>query len=108
MMSVSPKEDRRGHACKNLCSEIPAPGLIDLRFLRGCLGAVLPNADGVDLPSSLPVKVPADARIYDWTGFYVGGHVGLALGNSNWTANATTPGAPPVAGSPNIVAPPHG
>jgi high affinity Mn2+ porin len=62
-------------------------------------GLFVPNADAVDLPSSLPVKVPADARIYDWTGFYVGGHVGLALGNSNWTANATTPGAPQVAGS---------
>jgi high affinity Mn2+ porin len=62
-------------------------------------GLFVPNADAVDLPSSLPVKAPADARIYDWTGFYVGGHVGLALGNSNWTANATTPGAPQVAGS---------
>jgi high affinity Mn2+ porin len=62
-------------------------------------GLFVPNADAVDLPSSLPVKVPADARIYDWTGFYVGGHVGLALGNSNWTANATAPGAPQVAGS---------
>ena len=69
-------------------------------------GLFVPNADAVDLPSSLPVKAPADARIYDWTGFYVGGHVGLALGNSNWTANATTPGAPAVSGSLDMYRPP--
>jgi len=62
-------------------------------------GLFVPNADAADLISPLPAKAPADAQIYDWTGFYVGGHVGLALGNSNWTANATTPGAPPVSGS---------
>jgi high affinity Mn2+ porin len=52
-----------------------------------------------DISAPLAVKAPAESQIYDWTGFYVGGHVGLALGNSNWTANATTPGAPPVSGS---------
>jgi high affinity Mn2+ porin len=62
-------------------------------------GLFVPNADAADLISPLRAKAPADAQIYDWTGFYVGGHVGLALGNSNWTANATTPGAPQVAGS---------
>jgi high affinity Mn2+ porin len=55
--------------------------------------------------ADLPVKVPQPYE-YDWTGFYVGGHVGLATGNSNWTANATTPGAPPVSGSLSMYRPP--
>jgi hypothetical protein len=35
--------------------------------------------------ADLPVKMPLPYE-YDWTGFYVGGHIGLALGNSNFTA----------------------
>jgi high affinity Mn2+ porin len=61
---------------------------------------VVPTADAADLPAPpFAVKAPAENQAYDWTGFCVGGHVGLALGDSNWTANATTPGAPPVFGS---------
>src|ERR1700757_739719 len=61
---------------------------------------VVPTADANDLPAPpFAVKAPAENQAYDWTGFCVGGHVGLALGDSNWTANATTPGAPPVFGS---------
>jgi high affinity Mn2+ porin len=26
--------------------------------------------------ADLPVKAPATQRVYDWTGFYVGGHFG--------------------------------
>ena len=58
-----------------------------------------------DLSTPLPVKAPA-AELYDWTGFYVGGHVGLAWGNSNWTANPTTGGAP-VSGSLNMYQSPN-
>src|SRR6266700_2934676 len=29
-----------------------------------------------DLPANLPVKPPIRSAIYDWTGFYVGGHFG--------------------------------
>jgi high affinity Mn2+ porin len=57
-----------------------------------------PGAFAADL--SAPVtKAPLIAQVYDWTGFYVGGNVALATGNSNWTANATTQGAAPVSGS---------
>jgi len=49
---------------------------------------------------SAPVtKAPLVAQAYDWTGFYVGGQTGIAMGNSNWTANATTPGVAPGFGS---------
>jgi high affinity Mn2+ porin len=57
-----------------------------------------PGAFAADL--SAPVtKAPLIAQVYDWTGFYVGGNVALATGNSNWTANATTQGVAPVSGS---------
>jgi high affinity Mn2+ porin len=51
-----------------------------------------------DMSAPLPVKALA-TDIYDWTGFYVGGHIGLATGTSNWTANDVTPGVAPVSGS---------
>jgi hypothetical protein len=62
------------------------------------LALVAPDAFAADL-SDMATKVPPLAQTYDWTGFYVGGHIGLATGRSNWTANATTSGAPPVSGS---------
>jgi high affinity Mn2+ porin len=64
----------------------------------GCGAAACLLISAKSFAADLPVKVPLPYE-YDWTGFYVGGHVGLALGNSNFTANATTPGALPVSGS---------
>jgi high affinity Mn2+ porin len=55
------------------------------------------TARAADLPTTLPLKAPA-ATDYDWTGFYVGGHVGLATGSSGWTL-APVGGGAPVAGS---------
>ena len=55
------------------------------------------GAGAADLPTTLPVKAPATTD-YDWTGFYVGGHVGLAAGHSPWTLDPLGGGAP-VAGS---------
>jgi high affinity Mn2+ porin len=39
-----------------------------------------------DLTPSYPVKAPPLPAAYDWSGFYVGGHIGYAWGNSNWAA----------------------
>ncbi len=33
-------------------------------------------ATAADFPTNLPVKAPIRSAIYDWTGFYVGGHFG--------------------------------
>jgi high affinity Mn2+ porin len=55
-------------------------------------------AAAADLPVSYPVKPPPVGSLYDWTGFYVGGHIGLATGNSGWTLDPLGGGAP-VAGS---------
>ena len=47
--------------------------------------------------ADLPTKAPrAVAIVYDWTGFYVGAHFGIATGSSRWGA------VPVVAGSPNL------
>jgi high affinity Mn2+ porin len=43
----------------------------------------------------IPYSVPA---AYDWNGFYAGGHLGYAWGNSNWTA-------PGVSGSVDLAQP---
>jgi high affinity Mn2+ porin len=48
--------------------------------------------------ADLPVKAPPAPADYDWTGFYVGGHVGLATGQSGWTL-APLGGGAPVSGS---------
>jgi high affinity Mn2+ porin len=46
----------------------------------GCVVAIalanLPFAAAADLSAKLAVKAPIPASIYDWTGFYVGGHFG--------------------------------
>jgi high affinity Mn2+ porin len=52
-------------------------------------GSTRANAADV-LTKTPPLAVPS---AYDWTGFYVGGHLGYAWGNSNWTT------APGLAGS---------
>jgi len=62
------------------------------------MALLAPAARAADLPAVLPVKAPPAPADYDWTGFYVGGHVGLATGNSGWTL-APAGGGAPVAGS---------
>ncbi len=50
--------------------------------------------------ADLPVKAPPPATTaYDWTGLYVGGHVGYAAGASDWSAASTGVAAPPLTGS---------
>ena len=52
---------------------------------------VLSNAQAADLSGAIPTKAPPPAvqAAYDWNGFYWGGHIGYAAGDSNWSA---TPG----------------
>jgi high affinity Mn2+ porin len=59
-----------------------------------------------DLP--IAYKAPPIPRAYDWSGFYVGGHLGVAAGNSDWTADPTVAGLPATSGSLNVFqAPDH-
>jgi high affinity Mn2+ porin len=55
------------------------------------------HADAADLSDALPSKAPPPAAAYDWTGFYVGGHLSYALGSPHWSS--TQAGAPGPSGS---------
>jgi high affinity Mn2+ porin len=50
--------------------------------------ALIGKADAADLAAVLPTKAPPSLApvAYDWTGYYLGAHIGYALGGSNWTA----------------------
>jgi high affinity Mn2+ porin len=83
-------------------------------FRRLCAGASVAlslalfasASRAADLPIFMPVKALPAATGYDWTGFYVGGHMGLATGNSGWTLDPVGGGAP-VAGSFSIYQSPN-
>ncbi|HEY4736653.1 MAG TPA: carbohydrate porin [Xanthobacteraceae bacterium] len=59
------------------------------------------GAFAADLPTVLAMKAPPAPApaVLDWTGFYVGGHLGYAWGNSNWTT------APDLSGWINLFQP---
>jgi len=40
--------------------------------------------------SDLPVKAPPAPASYDWTGFYLGGHMGYAWGNLSWSTTGAS------------------
>jgi high affinity Mn2+ porin len=58
-------------------------------------------AIAADLPPSLPVKAPGPyvSTTYDWNGWYVGAHVGVIRGSSNWSASQPGAGGPGLNGS---------
>ena len=47
----------------------------------GVLLAACSTAVAADMPPKFPVKAPAHAAVYDWTGFYFGGHFGYGGGS---------------------------
>jgi high affinity Mn2+ porin len=58
-----------------------------------------------DVPAVVPLTSPAAPQDYDWTGFYVGGHLGYAWGNSSWVASTTGAATPSISGSLNLSQP---
>lgn len=71
---------------------LPGFGVVmrGLRIAIGGLVALAGGAQAADLPGTLPsvmaTKAPPPVA-YDWSGLYVGGHVGYALGSSNFSAS---------------------
>lgn len=75
------------------------PGLqVPLTCLLALTSAAAPFAAAADLTSSEAAISYKDPAPYDWSGFYLGGHMGYAWGSSNWTAS-TSAGAPVASGS---------
>src|ERR1700722_804331 len=70
-----------------------------MRGLRVVIGlvALTGSAAAADLPVKALPPPPLASAVYDWSGFYLGGHFGYAAGSSHWSA--TQPGAPAVTGS---------
>src|SRR5579862_5216158 len=56
------------------------------------LVALTGSAAAADLPVKAPP--PPAASAYDWTGVYVGGHIGYAAGLSRWSAMPTAAAGP--------------
>src|SRR5580692_8633696 len=67
-----------------------------LRFVLGLM-ALTGSAAASDLPVKAPP--PPAAAAYDWTGVYVGGHIGYAAGSSHWSAMPTGAAGPAQSGS---------
>ena len=71
-----------------------------------CLATVTcGHAADMPVAGAMPLKAPPLPQAYDWSGFYVGGHMGYAAGNSDWTANPAQAGLPPTAGTLNVFLP---
>ncbi len=54
------------------------------RFRNGlltCVGLCMLGGDSPAAAADLPLKAPALKAVYDWTGFYIGGHVGYGGGS---------------------------
>jgi len=79
-----------------------------LKCVGGVTGTVLlaiAPAAAADLSIAYPVKAQPASAAYDWTGFYAGGHIGYAAGNSNWTASPSQGGLPANSGSLDMTLP---
>lgn len=63
--------------------------------------AILLELGNPAFATDLRVKAPLPylASSYDWTGWYVGAHVGVIRGSSNWSATPLGPGGPALNGS---------
>jgi len=57
------------------------------------LGAFAFDAPARAADMKLPVKAPYLQSVFDWTGFYIGGHTGYSLGHSNAVLSDPIPAA---------------
>jgi high affinity Mn2+ porin len=64
--------------------------------------AMSDTALAADGPASMPFKAPTIEPYYNWTGFYLGGHIGVATGSSDWFATQGGAVNPSLSGSLNF------
>ncbi|MGD0333606.1 MAG: carbohydrate porin [Xanthobacteraceae bacterium] len=70
-------------------------------MLGAVIGMTLATVGGAAADDVMVTKAPPPSSIpgnFSWTGFYAGGHLGVAWGSSNWTA-------PGITGSTNLFQP---
>ena len=80
--------------------EVPGGVAVNKFVVGAVIGVLLSSAElALAADDIMPTKAPPPAAplAYDWTGFYLGAHVGYALGGSNWSA--TQAGGPNLSGS---------
>lgn len=66
------------------------------KFLLGTVGLIAlgaTSAMAADLPARTYTKAPPAPiyAVYNWTGFYIGGHVGYGWGDKTWSSAAAAP-----------------
>ena len=67
---------------------------VALCFAAALASGLTTSAHAGDAGGEMPVKAPAaPAPFYDWTGFYVGGHVANSVGRANSTLSDPEPTA---------------
>jgi high affinity Mn2+ porin len=78
-------------------------------LLSTVVAGVILQMTGPLAAADLPIayKAPPIPKAYDWSGFYVGGHLGLAAGNSDWTADPAMAGLLATSGSLNVFQSPN-
>jgi outer membrane immunogenic protein len=73
------------------------PGLAAL-----ALAAALQPSQAADLPYKMPVKAPMAEPVYNWYGFYIGGHIGYGWGSDPVNFTGATGGYVPLIASGSI------
>jgi len=74
-------------------------------FTAAIIITVVQSAAADDTMLTKATAIPFTDPAYDWSGFYAGGHLGVAWGNSNWSANTTGAPAPFASGSFSVFQP---
>jgi len=74
-----------------------------LHFGALIVAASAESAAADDAVTTKAPAIPYSGSAYNWNGFYAGGQLGYAWGNSDWTASS--PGAPNVSGSFGLAQP---
>jgi len=89
-MQASAQDSAHAYASSPGRSDDRSGARVSALFVPGVAAAALFVSGGAGA-ADLPVPRPPAAPAYDWSGFYVGGHLGFATGGSGFTA--TQPGS---------------
>ncbi|HYQ09159.1 MAG TPA: hypothetical protein VER26_19665 [Xanthobacteraceae bacterium] len=80
-----------------------SPMLLARPALAPSLGITAPAVQAADMPVPAPAYYPpVPPAIYDWTGIYVGGHIGGGILVDSVSQNGVSPGGSNLAGSGDL------